>query len=110
MTKPRETTSEPESVRRFHGEGWRNIWGVVLLLFLGCVGVCLYLGVVEGLQGATARTVFLTAAVIGVLLGVWLIGRWTVPYLLTRASSADPRSASLMRSPRNAWFTWGRWR
>lgn len=100
--------SEPEAVRRFRGEGWHNIWGVILALFLACIGICLYLLASGGPQGDAGRALFLTAAIIGMVLGVWLIGRWTLPYLLTKASSTDSRTVRLMRSPRTAWFMWGR--
>ncbi len=108
--QPRATTAvdESESIRRFRGEGWLNLWGVVLLLFLGCVGVCVYLIASAGLQGAVEGRLFGSAALLGLVLGVWLIGRWTVPSLLTKSGSIDPRNANLMRSPRTAWYLWGR--
>ena len=37
-------------------------------------------------------------------LGMALLARWSVPFLLTKSASLDPRSADLMRSPRSPWY------
>jgi hypothetical protein len=102
--------AEPPAIRRFRGEGWFNLWGVILLVILGCIGVCLYLLVSAGAGVIVTGRLFGSAAMLALLLGVCLLGRWSVPYLLTRSGSIDPRSASLMRSPRTAWYLWWRTR
>jgi hypothetical protein len=104
--QPGETiaASEGESIKRFRGEGWHNIWGVVLILFLGCVGVCLYLIASAGPGGMVEGRLFGTAAIIALFLGMALLARWSVPFLLTKSASVDPRSADLMRSPRSPWY------
>ena len=84
--------TEPPAIERFRGQGWMNIWGVLLLLFFSCVGVCLYVLATAGLSGAIESKLFGYAAFVGALLGIWLIGRRTVPYLLTQASSGDAQT------------------
>lgn len=99
----RTDENEPEPIRKFRGRGWFNIWGILLLVFVGLLGVCGYWIVSLTLWGAFDKYQFGYAAFFAAILGVCLIGRWSIPYLL-EGPSVDPRNADLMRIPRTGWF------
>jgi hypothetical protein len=96
--------SEPEPIKEFRGQGWYNIWGLLLAVFIGLVCACAYWIVQLGFRDALDTGHFGYEAFFAVVLGVCLIGRWSVPYLLLTAPTVDPRTASLMKMPRPNWF------
>ena len=49
---------EPQAITDFRGRGWRNIWGVMLLVFLGCIGLCGYLIATGRTEGTAERMMF----------------------------------------------------
>lgn len=98
-------TSEPEPIEEFRGQGWYNIWGVLLAIFVGLVCACIYWVAQLGLAGAIANSFFGYEAFFAGALGILLLGRWTIPRLLLDVPSLDPRSAALTR---RWWWGW-RW-
>jgi hypothetical protein len=105
-TQPSDATnaSEPEPIKEFRGDGWFNAWGVLLAVFLGLLCACIYWIVRLGVWDALDNTQFKYEAFFAAFLGVCLIGRWSVPYLLLNASTIDRRNADLMNMPRSRWF------
>lgn len=93
---------EPEAIRRFRGRGWFNGWGLLLVLFAGLLCACGY-WLVRLVLGYEVGYEFGWAAMLALLLGVLLLGGWTIPDLLLNASSTDPRSLHTAR----AWWTRG---
>lgn len=87
-------TSEPEAIRRFRGRGWFNLWGVLLLIVVGLLCICGYGLLIRGYPVGSA---FGWAGVAACVLGIVLLGRWTIPDLLLNASKIDPRSAHTAR-------------
>jgi hypothetical protein len=96
--------SEPEPIKEFRGQGWSNVWGVLLAVFLGLVCACVYWIIRLGFRGALDNAQFKYEAFFAAVLGVCLIGRWSVPYLLLNASTIDRRNAGLMNMSRSGWF------
>jgi hypothetical protein len=98
-TRPDGTdASEPEIITEFRGQGWYNIWGVLLAVFIGLVSACAYWIVRLGVWGALSNTQFGFEAVLAFLVGICLLTRWTMPYALLNAASIDPRTADTARS------------
>ena len=89
---------ESEAIARFHGHGWFNIWGVLLAIFLGSVGVCVY----SLLRPGTAEDNYLFgyAIMLAAFIGICLIGRWSVTGLLLGSSTVDKRNVRLMAKGR----------
>jgi hypothetical protein len=104
-TEPDGTNSEPAPIQKFRGQGWYNIWGVLLAVFVGLVCACAYWIVQLGFYGAVENSVFGYEAVFAALLGIVLIARWSIPRLLMDAPSLDPRTGALTRS----WWWARRW-
>lgn len=96
--------SDPEPIRQFRGQGWYNVWGLLLAVFAGLLCVCAYWIVRAGLGGTVDSPYFGYALFLALVLGVVLIGRWSVPYLLRTAPTIDPRNARLMMSGRAWWL------
>jgi hypothetical protein len=96
--------NEPEPIKEFRGRGWFNIWGVLLLLFVGLLGMCGYWIMSLGLWGALDNNQFAYAAFFAAILGICLIGRWSVPNALLNAPSVDPRNADTLRMFRPGWY------
>jgi hypothetical protein len=95
---------EPEPIREFRGRGWYNVWGLLLALFIGLVCACIYWIARLGFWGALDNTQFGFEAFFAAVLGICLIGRWSVPVLLRTAPTIDPRNAAAMRMFRPGWF------
>ena len=93
---------EPDAITRFRGRGWRNGWGVMLLVFVGLLCACAY-WIVRLVLGYPVGYEFGWAAMLVCLLGVFLLGRWTIPDMLMNASSTDARSFRMSRN----WFARG---
>ena len=87
---------EPEAIKRFRGEGWLNGWGLLLLVFVTLLCACGY-GIVQLVLGYEVGPEIGWAAMLACILGVWLLGRWTIPDLLLNASKTDPRSLHTAR-------------
>jgi hypothetical protein len=102
--------SDPEPIREFRGQGWYNVWGLLLAVFIGLLCACLYWIVTLGFRGALDNAHFGYEAFFAIVLGVVLIGRWSVPRLLLDAPKIDPRNADLMYTWRPGWFfrSWAR--
>ena len=96
--------SEPESIKEFRGHGWFNIWGVLLLVFVGLLCLCGYWIVSLGLWAALDKSEFGYAVFFAVFLAICLIGRWSIPYALLKGPTIDPRNADLLRMFRPGWF------
>jgi hypothetical protein len=96
--------SDPEPIREFRGQGWFNVWGLLLAVLVGLLCACVYWIVTLGFRGAFDNAHFEYAAFFAVVLGVVLIGRWSVPWLLLDAPKIDRRNARLMYTPRTGWF------
>ena len=95
---------EPEPIREFRGQGWYNIWGVLLAVFIGLLCACIYWIARLGFWGALAETSFGYEAFFAGILGLVLLGRWSIPYLLLNADKADPRNADALRMLRPGWY------
>jgi predicted exporter len=97
--------SDPEPIRQFRGQGWFNVWGVLFGVFVGLLCACAYWIVQLGFRGALDNSHFGYEAFFAAILGVVLIGRWSVPRLILDASSIDPRNAALMYRWPRGWFS-----
>ena len=91
--------NEPEPMRDFRGHGWYNLWGVLLFIFTGLLGVCAFWIIRLGFSGAFDNNQFGYALVFAVISGICLIGRWSIPDALLNGSSVDSRSADYLRQP-----------
>jgi hypothetical protein len=96
--------SEPAPIKEFRSDGWFNVWGVLLAVFLGLLCACVYWTIRLGFWDALDNAQFRYEAFFAAVLGVCLIGRWSVPYLLLNAPTIDPRSAHLMNMSRPGCF------
>jgi hypothetical protein len=96
--------SEPESIAKFRGRGWFNLWGVLLLVLVGLLGDCSFCIMRLGFRGALDNSQFGYAAFFGAILGICLIGRWSVPRALLDASAVDRRSVHILRNSRTGWY------
>ena len=103
-TQPNGTDEGPEPIKRFRGEGWYNVWGVLLALFIGLVCACTYWIVRLVFFGDAIGQQFGYELFFAVVLGILLMGRWTIPRLLLDARSIDQRAAGLTWQYR---FWWG---
>ena len=102
-TQPSGTNEEPEAIRKFRGDGWYNVWGVLLAGFIGLLGACIYWIVRAVFFGDEIGRQFGYELFFAVVLGVLLMGRWTLPRLLLDAPSIDPRTGALTRPIRSWW-------
>jgi hypothetical protein len=97
-TRPEGEASESETIKTFRGQGWYNIWGVLLAIFIGLVCACAYWIARLGVWGALSNPQFGFEAFLAFLVGICLLARWTIPYALLTAGSIDPRTADMARS------------
>jgi hypothetical protein len=95
---------ESEPIKAFRRDGWYNVWGLMLAVFVGLISACVYWIARLGFRGALDTSQFGYAAFFAAVLGICLAARWSVPYLLLKGSSIDPRNAALMRMWRPGWF------
>ena len=97
--RPNEETdkSEPESIRNFRGRGWRNIWGLILLAFVVLLGVCAYWIIRLGFWGALDKNQLGYASFFAAVLGICLIGRWSIPNALLHRARPDIGGAPIDR-------------
>ena len=98
-----QQNDEPEPIRKFRGNGWFNVWGLLLGIFVVLLCECAYRILLLGLRGALDNDYFGYEAFFTALLGILLLGRWTIPDLLLNRDNIDPRNANLMRNPRSSW-------
>lgn len=102
-TQPNGTNGEPEAIRTFRGEGWYNVWGLLLAAFVGLLCACGYWIVRVVFFGDEIGQQFGYELFFAVVLGVLLMGRWTIPRMILDAPSIDPRTGILTRPTRSWW-------
>lgn len=97
------TDEEPEPVKKFRGEGWYNVWRLLLAVFIGLVCACIYWIVRAVFFGEAIARQFGYELFFAVVLGVLLMGRWTVPRMILDSPSIDERAAGLTKRYRFWW-------
>lgn len=96
--------SEPEPIKEFQGQGWFNVWGLLLAVFIGLVCACIYWIVRLVFFGDAVGYQFGYELFFACMIGICLIGRWSIPHLLLDAPSIDPRTANLFRRTSRRWW------
>ena len=93
-------TSEPSPSPR---RGWRNGWGALLLVLIALLGTCGYWMLRHGVVGAIGLPQFWYVVFGAVIVGICLMGRWSMS-VLSDGGAIDDRTATLTAG-RGRWMT-----